>query len=51
VALQNDVVDAATMQQLTKQEAGRPRADDGYFCPQRPFSPMLSLRSAIGVCK
>jgi hypothetical protein len=42
VTFQNDVVDAAGVQQLTKQEAGRPRADDGYFRPQRAFSPMAS---------
>jgi len=34
LALQDDVVDADTMQQLSEQHAGRPRADDCYFCPQ-----------------
>ena len=42
LTLQDDVVDAAGVQQLTEQEAGRPRADDGYFRPQRAFSPMAS---------
>jgi hypothetical protein len=42
LTLQDDVVDAASMQQLAEQKAGRPRADDGYFRPQRPFSPMAS---------
>jgi len=42
VTFQNDVVDAASVQQLPKQEASRPSADDGYFRPQHPFSLMAS---------
>jgi len=34
LALQDDIVDAVAMQQLAQQHAGRPRADDCYFCPQ-----------------
>ena len=34
LALQDDVVDAVSVQQLPKQQSGRPRADDCYFCPQ-----------------
>jgi hypothetical protein len=42
VTFQNDVVDAASVQQLPKQEAGRPGTDDGYFRPQHPFSLIAS---------
>jgi hypothetical protein len=30
------------VQQLPKQEAGRPGTDDGYFRPQHPFSLIAS---------
>ena len=34
LALENDVVDAVAMQQLSEQQARRASADDGNLCPQ-----------------
>ncbi len=39
--LQNDIVDAVLVQQLPKQQSGRPGPDDCDFCPQYLLLPIL----------
>ncbi|MGY4509966.1 hypothetical protein ACVIN2_003420 [Bradyrhizobium sp. USDA 3650] len=39
--LQNDIVDAVTVQQLPKQQSSRPCPDDCDFCPQYLLLPIL----------
>ena len=39
--LQNDIVDAVSVQQLPKQQSGRSGPDDCDFCPQYLLLPIL----------